>query len=115
MTALAIGFCAGTALAALAAGIVLGFAIAGLVRTGRCDGCGHPLGCRSVFGECTRTIRVRNYVSGTRRGWKTGPCGCRNHFPPGMDSEEVVSRNGVAAAEVPQIPAQRDGSERERF
>jgi hypothetical protein len=67
-------------------GLVAGLLVALVVfdagrrgRPGRCSGCTHPSGCGNAFGECTRKIRVRNYVSGTRRGWKYEPCRCRNH------------------------------------
>lgn len=64
-----------------------GYGFHGLRSQGTCS-CGHPAGCTTLFGECTRQIRVRNYVSGARRGWKYVPCACRNH---GAASSEAVT------------------------
>jgi hypothetical protein len=85
-------------LALLGTGGAGGYAIRDRQRPGTCPGCGHPLGCRSPFGECTRKIRVRNYVSGRRAGWKREPCGCRDHAEPVVASplDELLT------AEVPQ-------------
>jgi hypothetical protein len=81
---------AGLVLAALIAGagvFAAGYGFHGLRSQGICS-CGHPAGCVTLFGECTRQIRVRNYVSGARRGWKYVPCACRNH---GTASSEAVT------------------------
>jgi hypothetical protein len=59
-----------------------GYALRERMRPGTCDGCGHPLGCRSSFGECTRKIRVRAYTGGRRSGFKYEPCKCRDHSEP---------------------------------
>jgi hypothetical protein len=81
VSAAAIFLAATGAMAFLASGAVIGWTARDLVARDRCGGCRHPVGCSTPFGVCTRKIRVRNYVSGTRRGWKNEPCGCTLHSP----------------------------------
>lgn len=52
---------------------------------GRCP-CGHPLSCIDKYtGRCTGQVRVKNYVSGARRGFKYVPCTCTEHRPVSID------------------------------